>query len=137
MNIVRTTPRATGAARLVPTPADLRPDLKTVWPLLFWVLWGAWLAVSDLRNDEAQAAVLRLVIGSAVLSFARPRQWWLWSLALALWVPAEPLLAAILRITPRFEPNIGVWLLPPLPALVGGMLGRAVATGVAARKAGE
>lgn len=134
MSIVRFPPRTTGAARLVPTPADLRPDWKTAWPWLFWALWGAWLAVSDLRSDDLQGAVLRLVVGAAILGCARPKRWWLWSLALALWVPAEPLLAALLRITPRFEPNAGAWLLPPLPALVGGVLGRSLAMGMLARR---
>jgi len=134
LNTVRIPPGSAGAARLVPTPADLRPDLKTAWPWLFWVLWGAWLAVSDLRSDDMQAAVLRLVIGAAVLSCARPRHWVLWSLALALWVPAEPVLAFLMQTTPRFEPNAGVWLLPPLPALVGGLLGRGVARGVLTRR---
>ncbi len=134
MSIVRFPPRTTGAARLVPTPADLRPDWKTAWPWLFWALWGAWLAVSDLRSDDLQAAILRLVVGAAILGYARPRHWWLWSLALAVWVPAEPLLAALLRISPRFEPNAGVWLLPPLPSLVGGALGRGIASGVLTRR---
>lgn len=134
MTIARFPPRTTGAARLVPTPADLRPDWKTVWPWLFWALWGAWLAVSDLRSDDLQAAVLRLVVGAAILSYARPKRWWLWSLAMALWVPAEPLFAALLRVDPRFESNAGVWLLPPLPALVGGLLGRGIARGVLTRR---
>ena len=135
MSIVRSTPRATGAARLVPTPADLRPDLKTAWPWLFWMLWGAWLAVSDLRSDDLQGAVLRMVLGALVLGYARPARWWLWSLALAAWVPAEPALATLLHITPNFDYNPGMWFLPPIPALVGGFLGRGIATGVLTRKA--
>ena len=134
MTSVRFPLRATGAARLVPTPAELRPDWKTVWPWLFWALWGGWLAVSDLHSDDLQGAILRMVFGAAVLGYARPRRWWLWSLALALWVPAEPLLAVLLRTTPTFDYNPGVWLLPPLPALVGGLLGRGIATGVLTRR---
>lgn len=134
MNSVRFPLRPTGAARLVPTPAELRPDWKTAWPWLFWALWGGWLAVSDLHSDDLQGAVLRMVFGALVLGFARPRHWWLWSLALAAWVPAEPMIATILRTTPSFEYNAGMWLLPPLPALVGGFLGRGIANGVRARR---
>lgn len=119
---------------MVPTPEELRLDWKTVWPWLFWALWGAWLAVSDLHSDDLQPAVLRLMVGAAVLGYARPARWWLWSLALAAWVPAEPLLATVLHMTPTFEYNPGVFLLPPLPALVGGFFGRAIATGVLTRR---
>ena len=124
-----------GAARLVPTPAELRPDWKSAWPWLFWALWGAWLAVSDLRDAELQPTMLRMIVGAAVLGYARPRTWWLWSLVLAAWIPAEPLVASVLRITPAIEYTLGNWLLVPLPALLGGFLGRGIAAGVAARRA--
>ena len=81
MQSVRFPPRPIGAARLVPTPADLRPDWKRAWPWLFWALWGAWLAVSDLRSADLQPAVFRMVLGAAVLGAARRRHWWGWSLA--------------------------------------------------------
>lgn len=134
MNVVRSQPRPAGAARLVPSAESLRPDWKTAWPWLFWVLWGAWLAVSDLRNDEVQPAVLRLLVGGAVLGFLRPRTWWVWALALAAWVPAELLLAPLLHITPLYPSNPGQWALPPVPALVGALLGRGVARGVATQR---
>ncbi len=134
MNVVRSQLRPAGVARLVPSAESLRPDWKTAWPWLFWACWGAWLAVSDLRNDEVQPAVLRLLVGGALLGYMRPRTWWVWALALAAWVPAELILAPMLRITPLYPPNPGVWALPPLPALVGAFLGRSVARGVAARR---
>lgn len=130
MNVVRSHLRPAEAARLVPSPEDLKPELKTAWPWLFWALWGVWLAVSDLHNDDTQGAVLRLLVGAAVLGYARPRNWIIWSLALAAWVPAEPVVAAILRLGPAIETNVGVWVLPPLVALVGGALGRGIARGV-------
>ncbi len=137
MNVVRSHPHPTGAARLVPSPTDLKPEWKTAWPWLFWVLWGVWLAVSDLRDDDVQPAVLRLLLGAAILGYARPKRWWLWSLALAAWVPAEPLVAAALRLTLQTHDNPGVWLLPMLPALVGGLLGRSIARGVLTRRSSK
>ncbi len=134
MNFTRPHPRPAGAARLVPSPAELPSAWKTAWPWLFWLLWGVWLAVSDLRNDDIQPAVFRLMIGSLVLGYARPHTWWLWSLALAAWVPAEPLVAAIFRMTNTFQNDFVGWCLPPLPALVGGFLGRGIALGVVTRR---
>ncbi|HEY6193420.1 MAG TPA: hypothetical protein VI504_00110 [Candidatus Eisenbacteria bacterium] len=137
MHSVRFPPRPIGAARLVPTPTDLRPEWKHAWPWLFWALWGAWLAVSDLRSDDLQPAVFRMLLGAAVLGAAQRRRWWLWSLALAAWVPAEPIVAAVLRTTPGYETNSGVWILPPLTALVGGFLGRGIAASALAHRKPE
>ena len=39
----------------------------SVWPWLFWALWGAWLAVSDLRNSEVRPAGIQMFVGAAVL----------------------------------------------------------------------
>ena len=129
MDAVRTHPRPTGAARLVPPPT-VPSAWRTGWPWLFWACWGAWLAVSDLRDDEVQLAVIRLILGGALLGFARPRTWWFWSFALAAWIPAEPLLASLFRIEFAREADPGRWYLPLIPALLGGFLGRSVARGV-------
>jgi len=121
---------AIGAARLVPPPPAMPSAWQIAWPWLFWVCWGAWLAVSDLRNDEVQPAVIRLVVGAALLGFARPRGWWFWSLALAAWIPAEPLVASLFRLDAPLHDNAATWYLPPVPALLGGFLGRCIARGV-------
>ena len=130
MHVARTQPRPIGAARLVPLPSEMPSAWQTAWPWLFWACWGAWLAVSDLRNEDVQPAVLRLVVGAAVLGFARPRTWWSWSLALAVWIPAESLVAPLLGMTSVPYDNPGVWFLPPVPELVGGILGRCASRGV-------
>jgi hypothetical protein len=133
LNVVQTHPhpRPAGAARIVPTPAETGRAWKIAWPWLFWALWGGWLAVSDLHDEHhLQPALLRLLIGAALLGLARPRRWWLWSLALAAWVPLEPALAVLMRLAPGYEFDPGSWLLPPLPALLGGFLGRSIARGV-------
>jgi len=85
-----------------------------------------------MRNDEVQPAVLRMLVGGAVLGFARPRTWWCWALALAAWVPAEPLLDAAFALGARPEANLGGWLLPPIPAFLGAFLGRSMALGMLA-----
>ena len=88
-----------GAARLVPPPSRL--EWSTVWPWAFWALWGGWLAVSDLLDENH----------------------------------LQPALAVLMRISPGYEFDAGNWLLPPLPALVGGFLGRSMARGAGPRKA--
>lgn len=127
-------PRATGAARLVPSHAELRPTFAQVWPTLFWAAWGAWIAIADLRQADLQPAVIRLMLGAAVLGYARPRRWWLWALALACWVPLEPVLGVLCGLTPSYDYNLGVWALPPLPALAGGLVGRGLANAMRERK---
>ncbi len=127
MPVLRPIPRAIGTPRVVPTPAELPPPWRSAWPPLFWLVWGLALAITDMRSEEVQPALLMLIAGPAVLGFARPRAWWFWSLALAAWVPAEPLVNAVLRLGLSPHANAGAWLLPPLPALLGGLLGRLLA----------
>ncbi|MEO5989573.1 MAG: hypothetical protein ABIU54_10920 [Candidatus Eisenbacteria bacterium] len=104
----------------------------SVWPWLFWALWGAWLAVSDLRNNDVQAAVIQLFVGAAVLGAARPGRWWVWALAMAAWIAAEPLLARIAGIPMSYSFNWGAICLPPIPALLGAALGKVIRRSVSA-----
>ena len=130
MDAARTHLRSIGAGRMVPLPSEMPSAWATGWPWLFWACWGAWLGVSDLLVHDVQPAVVRLIVGAAVLGFARPRTWWLWSLALALWIPAEPTLGALLELDTVPADGLAVWLLPPIPALTGGFLGRSIAKSV-------
>ncbi|MFN8587642.1 MAG: hypothetical protein U0704_07535 [Candidatus Eisenbacteria bacterium] len=106
--------------------------MRAAWPWLFWALWGAWLAASDLRNDDVQPAVVLLFAGAGVLGFARPARWWAWAVALGAWVPAEPLLAAVTRAPMAYPPNWGA-LLAFVPALLGGAAGAFAASSAGAR----
>ena len=99
---------------------------RTAWPWLFWAPWGAWLAVSDLRNDDVQPAVLLAFVGGAVLGFARPRTFWVWGLLLGAWVPAEPLVSRLTGIAPAWPFNAGA-VLAFGPALLGAAAGAALA----------
>ncbi len=118
MNAVR---NASAAASASP-----RTIWASVWPWLFWALWGAWLAVSDLRNSDVQAGVIQLFVGAAALGAARPQRWWAWALLLAAWVPAEPLVARTLAVPMSYPLNWGSVLLPPIPALMGAGVGMAL-----------
>ncbi len=118
-------PATTGAPAATPTSGPWNA-WRIAWPPLFWALWGAWLAVSDLRNEEVQPAVLLLLVGAFVLGAARPRWWWAWALALGAWVPAEPLVSRVAGITPTWPANAGA-LVAFVPALVGGAMGAAAA----------
>ena len=115
----------TSAARV---PAPSSNWWRAAWPLLFWALWGGWLAVSDLRSDEVQGTVLLILVGSFVLGLVRPHRWWAWGLALAAWIPAEPLVTRVTGISPLWPYNPGV-LIAFVPGLAGAALG-----GWAARK---
>jgi hypothetical protein len=136
VHAVQSHPRPVGTARMVPSPREMRPSWKSAWPWLFWACWGAWLAVSDLRNDDVQPAVLRMLVGGVVLGFARPHTWWRWGLALALWVPVEPMLNAAFSLGAQLESNPGAWFLPSIPALIGAFLGRSMALGARKRPPG-
>ncbi len=135
MNVVRSHHHPAEHARLVPSPDSTRPTWATVWPWLFWLCWGAWLAVSDLRDTQLQPAIMRVLMGATVLGFARPKRWWVWSAGLAAWVPCEPVLAALMRQPTDVVMSPGMFVLPLMPALVGGFLGRSMAIGVLPRDA--
>lgn len=133
MNVVRSHPHPAEAARLVPSAESLRPDWKTAWPWLFWALWGVWLAVSALLDADLQPAMIRLLIGAAVLGYAQPKTWLPWSLALSLWVPAQAMLAPIFGVPVMDTMGWAPWVVALLPSLVGGFLGRNVAAAVTLR----
>lgn len=133
MTVARSHPRPAKFAQLVPSPFSLRSALATGWPWLFWLCWGVWLVVSDLGSTDLQPAVLRMIMGGVVLGCTRPARWWAWSLALAVWVPVESWVAALVGLPSTAESNLAMWVLPPIPALVGGFLGRSMVRGVLPR----
>jgi hypothetical protein len=116
----------TGATSAAPTTGRPWSAWRTAWPWLFWALWGAWLAVSDLRNDEVQGTVLLVLAGAFVLGLARRRAWWAWGVALAAWVPAEPLVTRVTGTAPAWPYNPGV-VLAFVPGLLGAGAGARVA----------
>lgn len=126
MHVIRSHPRPVGDARMVPSPSEMPSMWGSILPYAFWAGWGLWLAVTDLTNADVQAAVIKLVVGGAVLGFLRPNKWYLWALALSVWVPLEPLVAQQLNMTNTFHSTLLGTLLPPIPALIGGLLGRTV-----------
>lgn len=115
---------------MVPSPSEMPSVWKWILPFLFWTGWGLWTAIADMGNDDVQPAVLRLFIGAAILGMWRPRTWWVWALALSAWIPAEPLVASALHLTQPFKSGLAGTLLPPIPALLGGFLGRTITRSV-------
>jgi hypothetical protein len=101
--------------------------MRSIWPFFFWLGWGLWIAIADLRAGGVQPAVIKLLVGGAVLGFGRPRTWWIWSLALGAWVPLEPIIASVFHMTHTLQTSPLGLLLPPIPALLGGLVGRALA----------
>jgi threonine/homoserine/homoserine lactone efflux protein len=111
---------------MVPLPSEMPSMWDSILPYVFWLGWGLWTAVSDLHSTDVQPAVIRLVIGGAVLGFLRPNKWYLWALALSAWIPLEPIVAQQLNLTDTLHSSLLGTLLPPIPALIGGLLGRTV-----------
>jgi hypothetical protein len=102
--------------------------MRAIWPFVFWFGWGLWIAISDLQNTDVQPTVIKLIVGAAVLGFARPSTWWIWSLALAAWVPLEPMVASLFHLVRAYHTTfVGALALPPIPALIGGLVGRTFA----------
>lgn len=99
--------------------------MNSIWPFLFWGGWGLWTATGDLQTSNVAPALIKLGIGAAVLGFARPNGWWIWALALSAWVPLEPLVAEAMKMENATRSALLGTLLPPIPALLGGVVGRA------------
>jgi hypothetical protein len=99
--------------------------MSAIWPFLFWLAWGVWIATGDLHSSSVMPAVIKLGIGGAVLAFASPRGWWIWALALSAWVPLEPLVAEVMKMEGTSRSALLGTVLPPIPALIGGVVGRA------------
>jgi hypothetical protein len=99
--------------------------MTAIWPFLFWAVWGLWTATGDLQTTNVTPALIKIGVGAAVLGFARPNTWWIWALALSAWVPLEPLVAEVMKLENTTRSALMGTLLPPIPALIGGVVGRA------------
>ena len=120
-------PRPVGSARLVPPSSEMPSMWSAIWPFLFWGLWGGWTAVSDLHGEGMHGALIRLFVGAGILGFFRPNAWWIWALALSAWVPLEPMVASALSLTDVQRSVLMGTIIPPIPALLGAVLGKAFA----------
>jgi len=127
MHALSSHPRPVGAARMVPLPTEMPSMWSSIWPFLLWGAWGLWTAISDLRGDDMTATLIRLFVGAGILGFFRPRVWWVWALALSAWVPLEPIVVSALSLTDVHRSALTGTIIPPIPALLGGVLGRTFA----------
>jgi hypothetical protein len=83
--------------------------------------FGLFAAYTDFRNDEVQAPVLVVFVGSFVLGLIQPRSAWRWALLIALSLPLAHWIGPAFGIYPRVPatPNNFATLLALIPAFVG------------------
>jgi len=75
----------------------------------------------DFNNDEPQAAVLLILLWTAIVGFIQPRKAWRLGLIVALSLPLVYLLGRALGYEPVSWPSPGLYatLLAIIPALIG------------------
>ena len=97
-----------------------------VWACLFIALLGAaYAGWVDFNNDEPQAAVLMILLITALLGWLVPGKAWLWAIILALGLPAMYFLQRALGLHPATPPSPGWYasLLALIPAFIGAYAG--------------
>jgi hypothetical protein len=74
----------------------------------------------DMHNDEVQAALLVILVGSATLAFIEPRAAWRWALILGLSIPVTYLIVPLVDYTTPFQMD-SYWgtFLAFVPAFIG------------------
>ncbi len=96
------------------------------WTCFFVALLGAafggWV---DFNNDEPQAAVLVILVITAVLGALVPGKAWLWAIIVALGVPGMYFLLRSFGFQPVSPPSPGWYasLLALIPAFIGSYAG--------------
>ncbi len=96
------------------------------WICLIIALLGAimvgWI---DFNNDETQAAVLVILILTALLGGLYPQKSWLWAIIVALGLPAVYLTLHAIGYEPASPPSPGWYasLLALIPAFIGAYAG--------------
>jgi len=119
----------------MPTPPDAaRTRLITdILVTSFTVAAGLFAGWVDFHNDEVQAAVLVVLVGSGLAGLAQPAHAWRWAVIVALGIPAVYLIGDAIGATPVSPP--GPNLFGTLMALIPGFIG-AYAGALARRAAG-
>lgn len=79
----------------------------------------------DFHNDEPQAAVLVILVFTALLGWLLPGKAWLWAIIVALGIPAMYFLLRALGYQPVSLPSPGWYasLLALIPAFIGAYAG--------------
>ncbi len=99
--------------------------------LIFALCGAVFAGWVDFHNDEPQAAVLLILVITALLGFILPRYAWLWAILVALGIPAMYFVLTALGYQPISPPSPGWYasLLALIPAFIGayaGALGRVI-----------
>ncbi len=98
----------------------------SAWLCLVIALIGAAFAGwVDFNNDEPQAAVLVILVITALLGWMVPGKSWLWAIIVALGLPAMYLILRTLGYQPVSPPSPGWYasLLALIPAFIGAYAG--------------
>ncbi len=96
------------------------------WLLLFTLFLGFVVGWLDLRITEVSASVLMLLTFGFFSGFAQPKRWWLWTLALGLWVPAFAFIASNVGATHPTPTELITSSLALVFPLVGSLAGALV-----------
>ncbi len=99
--------------------------------LLIGILSAAFAGWVDFNNDEPQAAVLVILVGTILLGWLQPGKAWLWAIIIALGLPGMYMMLRALGYQPTSPPSPGWYasLLALIPAFIGayaGAIGRAM-----------
>ena len=91
-------------------------------------IFAGWV---DFNNDEVQATVLVILVGTFLLGLILPKRAWLWAVIVALCVPGMYLLLRASGYLPKSPPSPAWYgsLLGLIPAFIGayvGALGRVI-----------
>ncbi|HSB65305.1 MAG TPA: hypothetical protein VLD65_01930 [Anaerolineales bacterium] len=95
------------------------------------IIAAAFAGWVDFNNDEPQAAVLVILVTTALLGWLFPVRAWLWAIIVGLGLPSMYLILRTLGYHPFSPPSPGWYasLLALIPAFIGsyaGALGRVV-----------
>jgi hypothetical protein len=106
-------------------PHALRLDMAAAPLLVVAAVFTGWV---ELHSDEVQPTVALLLLFTALLAFARPHKPWRWAVLMAAAVPLAYVVAPVLGVTPRSqpEPNLAATLIALIPAFLGAYAGAAL-----------
>lgn len=116
--------------------ADVPPPTSAwsrFWPALVYLAVTPWFLHADRSGDDVQPAVLVILAIGLVLGFARPRQWWLWAIAIGLWPMLERLSEWLGWLPSAYASDPGSGLIALIPAFAATLAGRTLRRAITAR----
>jgi hypothetical protein len=86
---------------------------------LIALLFGVFAGYVDLHNDEVQACVLVLLVGTVLLGAWQPKHPWRWALIIGGCVPAAHIIGTLTGHHPPYKTDLAGPFLALIPALIG------------------